>query len=228
MKSSASLSFASTAFDKNPNLSSTTLWNIEVGGIGTHGILQFVKGSVSSNLAYEVSDTVTIALEGSLGVIIPSKFVSNSEICPCDRFYAGGVGLYGLRGFHQYGMGPMSPRRSGRFSSTCNRQFDSLGGTFLCSILGALRFKLPIPTLSALGIEGQVFGNVGLLGDLAEGSLRMTKKQNFARENLRGTIGMGFFWPLQIGQLEANICRVINKGPRDYAKNGIQFGITPY
>jgi outer membrane protein insertion porin family len=225
VKSSASFSFASTAFEKKSDLSSSTIWNVEIGGIGTHGIFQFLKGSVSSHLAYEVSDTVTVAVEGTLGIIIPSRVVSKSDISPCDRFHAGGIGQYGLRGFHQYGIGPMSPRRSSKFSSACKRQFDSLGGTFICSVLGALRFQMPIPTLSALGIEGQIFCNVGLLGDLGDG---MTMKQKFAKENLRATLGMGLYWPLQIGQLEANICRVMNKGPRDYAKNGIQFGITPY
>jgi len=228
IKSSASFSFVSTAFDGIADVSSSSLWNLEIGGIGTQGIFQFVKGSVSSQLAYEVSESVTIALEGTLGAIIPSKRISKSDISPCDKFHAGGFGLYGLRGFHQYGLGPMSPRRSNTLSGNGLMQFDSLGGTFILSILGAIRFHLPIATLSALGVRGQVFGNVGVLGDLGEGTLRMTNRRKFVNENIRTTVGIGLFWPLQIGQLEANICRVINKGPQDSAKNGIQFGITPY
>lgn len=228
LKSSASLSFASTAFDDIPQLSSSTLYNIEIGGIGTHGIFQFVKGSLSSRVEYAMSDRITLALEGTLGAIMPSKSVKSSEISPCDRFYTGGVGIYGLRGFHQHGVGPMSPRRLNTFSSSDHRRFDSLGGTFILSVLGALRFPLPIPSLSAFGIEGQMFGNAGILGDLGERTMRITTLRKFLDDNLRLTIGVGLFWPLQIGQLEANICRVINKGRHDYAKNGIQFGITPY
>lgn len=228
IKSSASLSFASTAFDDIPHLSSSTLYNIEIGGIGTHGIFQFVKGSLSSRVEYAISDRITLALEGTLGAIMPSKSVKSSEISPCDRFYIGGVGIYGLRGFHEHGVGPMSPRRLNTFSSGDHRRFDSLGGTFIVSVLGALRFPLPIPSLSVLGIEGQMFGNAGILGDLGERTMRITSLRKFLNDNVRVTIGVGLFWPLQIGQLEANICRVINKGRHDYAKNGIQFGITPY
>lgn len=228
MKSSASFSFASTAFDENPQLSSITLCTVEMGGIGTHGMFQYIKGNVSSQIEYTVSENLSLALEGTLGVLVPSKTASKIDISPCDKFHAGGIGPYGLRGFHQCGLGRMSSRRPGVIRPNCHRHFDALGGTFISTILGALRFQLPSPTLADLGIQGQVFANIGVLGDLEEGPMRMLNLKNFICNNLRATIGVGVIWPLQIGQLEANICRVIRKGQHDYAKNGLQFGISPY
>lgn len=227
MKSSASFSFASTAFEEMPNISSSTLTCVEIGGIGTHGLFQFIKGSISSHLAYAVTDTVTLALEGTLGTIIPSRWSCKKDISPCDRFHAGGIGPNGLRGFQQYGLGPMSARRPISLSTGNDRQSDALGGTFVLSILAALRFNLPVQSLTELGIEGQIFCNVGTLGDFEEGNLTISSPKQFAKD-IRATIGAGVVWPLKIGQLEANICRVLHKGKYDYAKNGIQFGITPY
>jgi len=112
-------------------------------------------------------------------------------------------------------------------STTQGRKLDSLGGSTMASMLGAFRFDLPSRTLNALGIQGQVFFNIGTLGnflDKGEGaSIARKLKQSF-----RSSIGAGLLWPLKIGQLELNICRILSSNHDDYPKNGFQFGITPY
>lgn len=94
----------------------------------------------------------------------------------------------------------------------------------MASMLAALRFDLPFKTLHALGVQGQVFFNAGTLGNFLEkGSISRNLKQSF-----RSSVGAGLLWPLKIGQLELNVCRVLSNKNDDYPKNGLQFGITPY
>jgi outer membrane protein assembly factor BamA len=111
LKSSLTFSFASTAFEDNPKAAGSTVTSVEVGGIGTNGPCQFIKGSISSHLSFELTETSELNIEGTMGVILPSKWGSSANIGPCDRFFMGGLGPYGLRGFHQHGVGPMSARR---------------------------------------------------------------------------------------------------------------------
>lgn len=120
-------------------------------------------------------------------------------------------------------------RQCVKFVLQNERQFDSLGGSFLLSLMAALRFQMPFPTLSALGMQGQIFVNSGTLGNIGEGNFKSPVDfSKIWRNDIRTTVGVGIVWPLSIGQLEFNVCRVMRKGQHDYSKNGFQFGITPY
>lgn len=203
IKSCATFSFASR----------NTLSSVEVGGIGPSGLFQYVKGSVSGRIAVELSEFADILLDGTAGVIIPNGDIGG--ISPCDKFSVGGIGPYGLRGFQADGIGPVSVRRR-----KTNRLTDSLGGTFMCTVLGALRFDVPSPTLAALGVRGQLFIQSGTLTDgPAEG---------LVAANWRTSVGVGIVWPTNLGVLELNVCRAIKSTEHDHVKTGLQFGITPY
>lgn len=86
--------------------------SFELGGLGTdRHLFQFVKLMLSGRMGYELNEFSELFLEGNAGVLVPSSNVSAGKINPCDRFYLGGLGSQGLRGFHQYGVGHMEPRR---------------------------------------------------------------------------------------------------------------------
>lgn len=250
MKSSITLSFASM-HNLNDTCSVNTLTGLELGGVGTHGIYQFLKGNITGNFSYNIADSVELFLEATAGLILPSRSTSEEDICPSDRFYMGGLGPFGLRGFHQNGLGPMCPRRRNcspkvgtalsKFSHVLSeflrfrcmqggRQRDALGGSCALGVVAALRFQLPHATLTALGMKGQIFANAGTMGNLwGDESIFGGKNPiHTFQTKIRATVGAGIVWPLKIGQLELNICRVMSQSPSDYSKNGIQFGITPY
>eukprot|EP00889_Picochlorum_renovo_P003511 jgi/Picre1/30541/NNA_005904.t1 len=228
MKSSITLSFASM-HNLNDTCSVNTLTGLELGGVGTHGIYQFLKGNITGKFSYNIADSVELFLEATAGLILPSRSTSEEDICPSDRFYMGGLGPFGLRGFHQNGLGPMCPRRR-NCSPKGGRQRDALGGSCALGVVAALRFQLPYATLAALGMKGQIFANAGTVGNLwGDESIFGGKNPiHTFRTKIRATVGAGIVWPLKIGQLELNICRVMSQSPSDYSKNGIQFGITPY
>jgi outer membrane protein insertion porin family len=107
------------------------------------------------------------------------------------------------------------------------RKLDSLGGSAMASMLAAFRFDLPFKTLNALGVQGQVFLNAGTLGNFLEKGEKASISRNL-KQSFRSSVGAGLLWPLKIGQLELNVCRVLSNKKDDYPKHGLQFGITPY
>lgn len=89
--------------------------------------------------------------------------------CVSERFFLGGIGFDGLRGFQYRGIGPTDnrrPRLEGDREAS-SRRFDALGGDVMCSLLGALRFYLPGDGFKAAGLRGQVFVNCGSVGPLS-------------------------------------------------------------
>jgi outer membrane protein insertion porin family len=187
-----------------------TVLSVELGGLGTAGLVQYAKGTISGLWSRQLSKSVELVLTTGVGVILPTQ----GDINPCDKFYVGGVGPHGLRGFQTSGIGPVSPRRQKN-----NGEKDFLGGSFMCTALGALRFELPSPSLSAIGIQGQVFLQAGTLTESVLNGIKST--------NWRATLGAGLVWPTNLGVLELNLCQVIKKSKDDSAKVGLQFGITP-
>lgn len=99
----------------------------------------------------------------------------------------------------------------------------------MASMLGALRFQFPSPALSAMGLQSQLFINFGTLknSSFSNGIWNLNGFKTIASD-VRASIGAGIVWPLKIGVLELNLCRVIARGPDDYGKTGLQFGITPF
>jgi len=250
MKSSVTFSLASMR-SLNDLCSVNIFTGLELGGVGTHGIYQFLKGNITGNVSYNIAESVELFVEGTAGLILPSKSTSEEDICPSDRFYMGGLGPFGLRGFHQNGIGPMCPRRRNcapkvrialaelsYVSIDCSsvsctqggRQHDALGGSCALGVVAALRFNIPSATLTALGMKGQIFANAGTVGNLwgDESIFGGQRPVHTLKAKMRASVGAGIVWPLKIGQLELNICRVFSQSPSDYSKNGIQFGITPY
>lgn len=211
-------------------LDASTFGTIELGGLGVESLLSHIKLNTSSQVgykcytfknfefknsnvlyfqvSYELSGTSELYFESSLGCILPVG--SSVSIHPCDKFFIGGVGAQGLRGFMQYGIGPKGERRYFNAQKVCyhsevsagtaitwfatsmqnERQYDALGGLAMASLLGALRFDFPSPSLASLGLKGQLFCNVGtLLG--GEDISNSWARKRFAKDlsaNLRVSI----------------------------------------
>lgn len=223
MKSSLVYTFAANKIISSPRADTGLITSIELGGLGINGFYDFVKGSLAAQFLMPITSGLEFYMEGNVGALLPAS--SGRDINPCDRFYMGGLGYQGLRGFNQFGVGPMGTRRAS--TSTQERKLDSLGSNAMASMLAAFRFDLPFRTLNALGIQGQVFFNTGTLGNFLEKGERGSMTRNL-KQSFRSSVGAGLLWPLKIGQLELNFCRVLSTKHDDYPKNGIQFGITPY
>lgn len=198
IKSAATLTFAANG----------AVTSIEVGGL-----MDYVKASVSSGVDVELSESAEIVIEGSAGVIAGGA----ARVCPSDRFHLGGIAPWGsMRAFHVHGVGP-SDRRRKRLAG--GRMYDTLGGTCLCSLFGALRFDLPSPLLQAVGMRGQVF--------LQAGVLENGVKQAAVLRNWRSSVGVGVTVPTVLGTLELNVCTTLKSKAGDEVKRGLQFGLTP-
>lgn len=91
--------------------------SIELGGLGINGFYDFVKGSLAAQYLMPVTSSLEFYMEGNLGALLPA--VSGRDINPCDRFYMGGLGYQGLRGFNQFGVGPMGTRRASTSIKVC-------------------------------------------------------------------------------------------------------------
>jgi len=91
--------------------------SIEVGGLGINGFYDFIKGSLAAQFLMPITSGLEFYIEGNVGALLPA--VSGHDINPCDRFYMGGLGYQGLRGFHQFGVGPMGTRRASTSTQVC-------------------------------------------------------------------------------------------------------------
>lgn len=188
--------------------------SFEVGGL-----VDYLKASVSSGVELELSETTELVLEGTTGVIVGAAGGSDrfSRVAPSDRFHLGGIVPWGsMRGFQVNGVGPSDKRRR-RLPG--GRTHDALGGTCLCSLFGALRFDLPSPVLTAMGLRGQVF--------LQAGVLENGFNQAITAGNWRSSVGLGMTVPTALGVLELNLSTAVKTKDGDQVKYGIQFGLTP-
>ncbi|GAB4818843.1 hypothetical protein N2152v2_005889 [Parachlorella kessleri] len=201
----------------------------EVAGLGTDpNLLRFVKNSVMGQVAFPLAGGAAFVLSGEAGLLLPwgSKWQGTTSIS--DRFFLGGIGSGALRGFKQKGVGPTDLRRPApREEGEPRALRDSLGGDLVLSLLAAVNFPVPVPTLRAAGMHGQLFlngGNILALGGTGK-SLR-DAWQEFST-SFRWSVGAGIVWPTRIGRLELNVAQVLTSQEHDKVKRGIQFGFTP-
>ncbi len=184
--------------------------SLEVGGLA-----DYCKMSIGGGVAIELSDTVDLVLEGSTGAIVGSAG-------PPDKLHLGGIVPWGsMRGYQSCGVGPTDKRRrKGGLSATARtgRPRDALGGNFLYSLFGALRFDVPSPVMRALGMRGQIF--------LQAGANEERIKDVARRAAWRTSAGIGVVLPTALGMLEVNACAALVHQDTDF-KTGFQFGLTP-
>ena len=181
--------------------------SLEVGGLA-----DYCKVSIGGGVAIEMSETAELVLEGSTGAIIGSAG-------PPDKFHLGGIVPWGsMRGYQACGVGPTDKRRRKGGSPSGWRPRDALGGNFLCSLFGALRFDVPSPVMRALGMRGQIFLQAGA----NEGQFKDVVK----RAGWRTCAGVGVVVPTALGMLEVNACAALAHQDTDF-KTGFQFGLTP-
>lgn len=243
MKSALTYTFAVNEFD-NPVFPRSG-WGLrastEVAGLGPQQsdiFLRFIKPQIFTQLAFPVGDTAALHLEGAAGMLLPwggsRRSSSPSYHSLSDRFYVGGIGNYGLRGFHFRGVGPTDARRPRSPSTSASDEgaldtnVDSLGGNFFCSALAALRFDLPFGEgFKAVGLRGQVFWNCGNVSQLSTLASRRDDAWDNFLKTFRFSIGAGIVWPTAFGKLEVNVCQILKANEMDQIKNGFQFGITP-
>jgi len=136
-------------------------------------------------LAFPLSQEAALHIEATAGVLLPwSTGAQGYSIS--DKFFLGGLGGDGLRGFCYRGLGPVDLRRppeSGDSQLPGSRNADALGGNAMCSLLAALRFNLPLESAQAVGLRGQVFVNCGSLGELT------TMRHDFAKSIRCSVVG---------------------------------------
>ena len=183
--------------------------SLEVGGLA-----DYCKASIGGGLAIELSGSSELVLEGSTGAIIGSAG-------PPDRFHLGGIVPWGsMRGYQSCGIGPTDKRRKRGGSSPLKglRPRDALGGNFLFSLFGALRFDVPSPLMRALGMRGQIF--------LQAGANEARFQDVAMRVSWRTSGGVGVVVPTALGTLEVNACAALAHKDTDF-KTGFQFGLTP-
>ncbi len=199
IKSAATCTFASDGM----------VTSLEVGGLA-----DYCKASIGGGLAIELSGSSELVLEGSTGAIIGSAG-------PPDRFHLGGIVPWGsMRGYQSCGIGPTDKRRKRGGSSPLKglRPRDALGGNFLFSLFGALRFDVPSPLMRALGMRGQIF--------LQAGANEARFQDVAMRVSWRTSGGVGVVVPTALGTLEVNACAALAHKDTDF-KTGFQFGLTP-
>ena len=149
-------------------------YNIDLAGMG--GSVKFVRNKVKAIQYFPIADQVTLSISGNAGLII--GFGQDTRII--DRFFLGGTSL---RGFTNSGVGPRDTITD-----------DAVGGRWVYG--GSLQTTFPMGLPNELGILGQVFGDIGSLGnsDTDAGTIRDTK-------SLRAAMGVGISWKSPFGPI---------------------------
>eukprot|EP00735_Rhodelphis_limneticus_P015349 TRINITY_DN957_c0_g1::TRINITY_DN957_c0_g1_i1::g.16003::m.16003 TRINITY_DN957_c0_g1::TRINITY_DN957_c0_g1_i1::g.16003 ORF type:complete len:452 (+),score=122.42,sp/Q10478/SAM50_SCHPO/25.06/5e-28,Bac_surface_Ag/PF01103.18/1.9e-43,DUF2422/PF10337.4/0.071 TRINITY_DN957_c0_g1_i1:48-1358(+) len=181
---------------------------VQVAGLG--GDSKYVKHQMHSGVVLPLLPGLMF-LKFNLSTGVLHNFGSGSRFS--DRFFLGGPN--DMRGFSLKGVGPHAGK-------------DALGGDGFAHASGALETAVPLGLLAQLQMRFHLFAHAGAVmkaSDMWVHARTARDAQKFA-EPFRVSAGAGFVFPLPIGALEINYCKVVKSLDGDRTAPGVQVGLT--
>lgn len=223
LKSSRSGVSQTLTYDRRDSSSNPTTGRVieffsDITGLG--GDIRYVRSTLSAAQYFPIRRNRSkparsvFWVRGELGVITGIGQNTTSS----DRFYLGGTSF---RGFDFSGIGPREVKSD-----------DVIGGKYYYKATAQLDFPLGLP--EELDIRGFLFSDAGSLWGYdtsatetipdPDGSGPLTAQENaplrvLDGNNLRLTLGGGFFWRSPLGPLGLTWSRVLSKEPYDEPQN---------
>jgi len=172
----------------------------ETNGLG--GDIKYMKSGLGFKTYNSLfSDDVILASDINAGII------SGNDAGVINRFSLGGDKL---RGFRNYGIGPVDNNYSGSDSNG-----DPLGGKMFAAVNLEASFPIGIP--EEYGVFGGIFigaGSVWGLDNVVSGASTIDDSAK-----IRAAAGVSLFWDTVIGPLRFNFSRPIKKETYDIIEN---------
>ncbi|MDD3669534.1 MAG: outer membrane protein assembly factor BamA [Alphaproteobacteria bacterium] len=186
------------AYDRRDSKINTTegyylSFGTDVAGLG--GDVRFLRYSATGIKYYPVADDVVFSLRADASHIVG---LGGKDIRMTDRYF---LGDFSLRGFEYGGTGARDKASD-----------DALGGNWFASGSAELSFPLGLP--KELGINGKVFGDVGVVG----------KPDNFDSAEMyysnkpRVAVGTGILWKSPMGVINLDFSWPVVKDTHDKTK----------
>lgn len=151
----------------------------EVAGLG--GDVRFLRGILGAGQYFTLTDKWILGLTSTVGIV----HGLDQRVRITDRFFVGGDNL---RGFTN---GGISPRDSGTG--------DALGG--LWQAVGSAQVKFPLGLPEEFGVNGQIFTDVGTIGETDTADTVSVNQSN----SLRASSGMGIGWKSPMGPVSVDL-----------------------
>ncbi|CAA7620459.1 Outer membrane protein assembly factor BamA [Magnetospirillum sp. LM-5] len=161
--------------------------NNEFAGLG--GTQKFIRNNFGAGKFFPIDEGVVFSLTGNAGFM---NGWGDNKIRITERYYLGGETL---RGFEPMGV---SPRDSG--------SGDALGG--LWQYHGTAQLKFPLGLPQEFGVAGQVFTDVGSIGETES----YTDKTGINQaSSVRASVGTGISWKSPMGPVAVDLAVPVMK-----------------